>query len=193
MNPLDKDPWQEIPVPTWVTSDTHLGHVNIRTYCPWRATWSRDIQQHDELIIRAWNEVVGQDEWVLHLGDFAMGPRSGIGVFRARLLGRIILVHGNHDPTRTKLLAHGLDIVVPRGHFRVDERRIACIHDACALTVQEAAGAAVVLHGHSHGNLHRGALPAHLVGKAVDCGIDAMQSLAPVPLAEVMRRDSGAE
>lgn len=192
MNPLAKDPWTEIPIPTWVTADTHFGHAGIQTICPWRATWSQDLVDHNDQLIQAWNAVVGPADWVLHLGDFAMGERSKTGAFRARLQGRIILVRGNHDATRTKMLSYGLDMVVARGVFTAGNQRIACIHNVGALTHQEAAAADVVLHGHSHGTLHQEGMPSHLVGKAVDCGPDAVRTLAPIRLAEAIGRASSS-
>ena len=53
----------------------------------------------DEVIISNWNSVVGEDDTVYHLGDFAFGQGSieKIEEYVSRLNGRIILIKGNHD------------------------------------------------------------------------------------------------
>ena len=55
------------------------------------------LAQHDELIIRAWNSVVGKHDTVWFLGDFCMGGRSSIAGYVSRLNGIIRMVKGNHD------------------------------------------------------------------------------------------------
>jgi calcineurin-like phosphoesterase family protein len=79
---------------TWLTSDTHFGHENIIRYCgrPYRTLGEMDYD-----MARRWNERVGVDDLVYHLGDFAMGDPERWPDYRAQLHGRIILVRGNHD------------------------------------------------------------------------------------------------
>lgn len=81
------------------TSDTHFCHTNILHMQP-RPFDS--IEQHDETMISRWNAVVGPDDIVYHLGDFAMGLNDADrirGIFN-RLNGRKYLVYGNHDLRR---------------------------------------------------------------------------------------------
>ena len=170
----------DLPVPRWVISDTHLGHANILTYCPWRQTWAGDVHQHDDVLIDAWNRVVGPEDWVLHLGDVAFGHHDQVADYRKRLNGRICVVLGNHDRTRSSMLAAGFDIAVTSGEIRLGDDRWVCRHDPSKITPETAAGAKRVLHGHHHGDNHRGSLPKHLIGLAVDCGVDALRSVAPV-------------
>lgn len=174
-----------LPTPRWVISDTHLGHANILAYCPWRQTWATDIQQHDAALIDAWNSVVGPEDWVLHLGDVALGRREAVAAYRRRLLGRICVVLGNHDRSRAVMLAAGFDMAVSGGEIHIDGRRWVCRHDPAQVTPNMAAGARRVLHGHCHGDGHRGALPTYLQRLAIDCGVDALQSRAPVPWERV--------
>lgn len=174
-----------LPVPQWVISDTHLGHANILTYCPWRQTWAKDVQQHDAVLINAWNQVVGLDDWVLHLGDVALGSKERVAAFRSRLMGHICLILGNHDRTRTSMLQAGFERVESAGEIRIGGDRWVCCHDPALVTPDMAAGARRVLHGHCHGNLHRGSLPGHLRDFAIDCGIDALRSVAPAPWQQV--------
>ena len=58
---------------TFFTSDTRFGHANIIKYSerPFR-----DAQQMDEALIQNWNESVGEDDIVFHLGDFTLGENA---------------------------------------------------------------------------------------------------------------------
>lgn len=89
------------------TSDTHFGHQNILQYSqrPFK-----DTNEMDDTIIDNWNRVVGPDDTVYHLGDFAFGDISSIKKLVARLNGRIILIKGNHDrqPEKLQLVFHEL-------------------------------------------------------------------------------------
>jgi calcineurin-like phosphoesterase family protein len=79
---------------TWFTSDHHFGHENIIRYCgrPYRNAGEMNFDMR-----RRWNDVVGPNDTVYYLGDFAMGPTHAWSEFRRRLHGRIILIRGNHD------------------------------------------------------------------------------------------------
>lgn len=78
----------------YITSDTHFGHKNVIEYCnrPFSS-----IEEMDEIIIRNWNNVVRPGDTVIHLGDFALGPKGLIDEYLAALNGRILLMKGNHD------------------------------------------------------------------------------------------------
>ena len=76
------------------TSDTHFGHSKIINYC--KRPFS-SIEEHDKTLIQNWNNVVGQDDTVFHLGDFAYGNSQFISNIIKQLNGNIILIKGNHD------------------------------------------------------------------------------------------------
>lgn len=76
------------------TSDTHFGHSKIIDYC--KRPFS-SIEEHDKVLIQNWNNVVGQDDTVFHLGDFAYGNSQFISNIIKQLNGNIILIKGNHD------------------------------------------------------------------------------------------------
>lgn len=52
----------------WFTADTHFGHRNILKHCD-RPFGS--VKEMDEALIAMWNAVVGLNDDVWHLGDFA--------------------------------------------------------------------------------------------------------------------------
>ena len=76
------------------TSDTHLYHGNIIRFCnrPFK-----DVDMMNETIISNWNNTVGQDDIVFHLGDFCLGGSAEWTKMLDRLNGRIYLIMGNHD------------------------------------------------------------------------------------------------
>lgn len=76
------------------TSDTHFGHSKIIDYC--KRPFS-SIEEHDKTLIQNWNNTIGQDDTVFHLGDFAYGNSQFISNIIKQLNGNIILIKGNHD------------------------------------------------------------------------------------------------
>lgn len=79
---------------TWVVSDTHFYHDNIIKYC--NRPYANAIEMNEDMIAK-WNAVVGKDDIVWHLGDFAFGSKDHVKEIVSRLNGRINLVMGNHD------------------------------------------------------------------------------------------------
>ncbi len=85
---------------TFLTSDTHFGHKNIIDYCdrPYTTLDGHpDVWAMNRDLIARWNAVVGVDDEVLHLGDFAMGNKNDWAQIRLSLNGSIVLIKGNHD------------------------------------------------------------------------------------------------
>ena len=83
----------------FVTSDTHFGHDREFVWGP-RGFIS--YVEHDTEVIRKWNETVGEDDIVYHLGDVMLGDNEyGISCLK-QLNGHIKIIPGNHD-TLTRL------------------------------------------------------------------------------------------
>lgn len=93
----------------WLTSDTHFNHANVVRYC---GRPFGDVREMNEALIARWNERVSRDDTVFHLGDFAMGSPDGWPAIASRLNGRKMLVLGNHDRHRGKMLSVGFDEVL---------------------------------------------------------------------------------
>ena len=89
---------------TWVVSDTHFGHEATCTKfknadgTPLRPFINAD--EMNEELVKRWNEVVGPEDLVIHLGDVVMSHRH-LPVM-ARLNGTKELILGNHDPVGGK-------------------------------------------------------------------------------------------
>jgi len=162
---------------TFFIADTHFGHANL---CGKLAT-SRPfatIEEHDETLIRNWNEAIGPDDECWHLGDFAYRchPKQMRETFN-RLNGRKHLVAGNHDSGATKSMpwesVHEILEFSPGGLWIV----------ACHYPFRSWPGmehGAIHLHGHSHGNT-----PAE--GRMLDVGVDC-HGFKPVSLDTIRER-----
>ena len=85
---------------TWVYSDPHFGHANICKFTNYDGSKLRpwdDVNEMNEDLVRWYNELVHPEDRVYILGDFAMSPRC-FKEFMPRLMGRKVLVPGNHEP-----------------------------------------------------------------------------------------------
>ena len=78
----------------YFTADTHFGHKNVIPYC--KRPYA-DTVEMDEDLIKKWNETVGPNDIIYHLGDFAFAPQIRIREILARLNGWKVLIMGNHD------------------------------------------------------------------------------------------------
>lgn len=72
--------------------DTHFGHRNIIGY---NRPEFDNLEQMHEAMIERWNNVVGKNDIVFHLGDVAFGKHNLH--YLAQLNGRKKLILGNHD------------------------------------------------------------------------------------------------
>ena len=80
------------------TADTHFGDTELVRR---RRQAFASVEEHDEALIARWNAVVGPDDEVWHLGDFAAdASRAHCAAVFARLNGIKRLVRGNHDTNR---------------------------------------------------------------------------------------------
>lgn len=82
-------------------SDNHFGHANIleyeKTYRPFKS-----VAEMNKFMVDQWNSVVGENDTVIHCGDFALGDVEFIEQLVRVLNGHIILIRGNHDRRSTK-------------------------------------------------------------------------------------------
>ena len=84
---------------TFFISDTHFNHNKPFVYAD---RGFKTIEDMNEAIIENWNRVVGKEDKVFVLGDFALGTDlDSIDKILHRLSGEIHLIRGNHD-TDTK-------------------------------------------------------------------------------------------
>lgn len=159
----------------FATADTHFGHNNILNYA--RRPFPT-IDEMDETIITNWNNVVGTDDLVVHLGDFAFASETRIREYRAKLNGKIILVEGNHDKThrwaqKTRDL---FDRVSKLDSIEIEGQHIVLSHYAMYVWDRSHFDS-WCLFGHTHGTVEP-------VGKSMDVGVDS-NAFTPVSFEQV--------
>jgi calcineurin-like phosphoesterase family protein len=181
----------------YFTSDTHYAHSNIcRATTRWTDADSvtrdfKSLEQMNSTLVNNINEVVGQDDVLIHLGDWSFGGFEMIEEFRSKIICKNVhLVFGNHDHhiarnkgdsqslfSSTQHYLH-LDLRIPNGK-EVNKLTLVCMHFPIASWDGMNDGV-IHLHGHVH-------LPPHLrlsEGKAMDVGVDG-NNLYPISIQEI--------
>jgi calcineurin-like phosphoesterase family protein len=140
-------------VKTWVTSDLHFGHANIKKFCPETRGRFLDVEHMRETMIGEWNQLVGQDDTVYILGDVAFLPAAEAVAIMHRLHGRKILIEGNHDRKLLNDPAFRACFDQVHNYLRLTHngQLVILFHYPIAEFDQMHRGA-VHLHGHLHGN-----------------------------------------
>jgi calcineurin-like phosphoesterase family protein len=181
------------------TSDTHYSHSNI---CSATTNWSVNdgyarkfdsLEDMNQRLVDNINNMVGEDDILIHLGDFSFGGFDKIEEFRSQInCKNIHLVLGNHDHhiERNKegiqrlfsSVQHyiNLDLRRPINKATTEKYKFVCMHFPIASWDSMNQGV-IHLHGHVH-------LPPHLrvaEGKAMDVGVDG-NGLEPISLDEVL-------
>lgn len=155
----------------WFTADTHFGHAKIVGY---QRPHFVTLEEHDETLIRNWNERVKPGDTVYHLGDFAWHHPAR---YRARLNGQIHLIKGNHD--RLKSSDESLfESISDYKKVKIGGQKIYLLHYAMRVWNGSHHGT-FHLYGHSHGSL-----PDDPNALSMDVGVD-VHSLRPVSYDEV--------
>ena len=156
---------------TFFTSDTHFGdHRTLNLYPRPFET----VAQMDAELIARWNAVVGPDDEVWHLGDFARTAELASAVL-AQLNGRKHLVVGNNDPDPSA--EAGWESNYPYAEIEREDRFLVLCHYPFRSWNRQHKGA-LNLHGHSHGRMKP--LP-----RQFDVGVD-VRGYRPVTLAALI-------
>jgi calcineurin-like phosphoesterase family protein len=158
------------------TSDTHFGHGGAL------GLYQRpfaSVAAMNEALVARWNETVGRDDVVWHLGDFAIRQRpEAVQGFLARLNGRKHLVAGNNDPAATREL-DGWESEQPYAEIVVEDVPLVLCHYPFRSWRGMGKGW-LNLHGHSHGRLKP-------LQRQFDVGVDVW-GFRPVTLDAILHR-----
>jgi calcineurin-like phosphoesterase family protein len=140
---------------TWVWSDPHLGHHNICKFTNYDGTKVRpwdDVDQMDNDLINWYNELVHPDDRVYILGDVTF-TAANMKKYIPRLMGRKVLVPGNHEPTKMRKYFDLFDDV--RGY--VVKKGFIMSH--IPIHEQSLSRWQLNIHGHLHGNFVKKRFP----------------------------------
>jgi calcineurin-like phosphoesterase family protein len=181
----------------WIISDTHFGHKNIcRGVTAWRLpdgsipiSQTRDfdsISEMNEMIVNNINSVVGQDDVLIHLGDWSFGGFENIKIFRDRIVCKEIhLILGNHDEHIEKNRDGVQELFTSVNHYTklmYKFETLVLMHYPIDSWDGLNKG-----HIHLHGHCH---LPQQKVfgkGRRMDVGIDGNMFFMPYELDNVIK------
>jgi calcineurin-like phosphoesterase family protein len=181
----------------WIISDTHFGHKNIcRGVTAWRLpdgsipiSQTRDfdsIGEMNEMIVNNINSVVGQDDVLIHLGDWSFGGFENIKIFRDRIVCKEIhLILGNHDEHIEKNRDGVQELFTSVNHYT----KLMYKFDTLVLMHYpiDSWDGLNKGHIHLHGHCH---LPQQKVfgkGRRMDVGIDGNMFFMPYELDNVIK------
>lgn len=187
----------------FITSDTHYGHKNIcRGVTDWRlpdggipTEQTRDfdtIEEMNETIVNNINSVVGEDDVLIHLGDFSFGGFNNIQKFRDMIVCKEIhLVLGNHDH-HVELNRYGVqELFTSVSHYtRIQYKYKTFV--LCHFPISSWDGLNKG-HIHLHGHVH---LPTDLrfgKGKKMDVGMDGHPTFGVYDMDEIIKIMDGRE
>jgi calcineurin-like phosphoesterase family protein len=131
---------------TFCVADTHFNHARIIEF----GRPFKDMEEHNETIIRNWNSVVLPDDKVLMLGDCVFGGGEGFKIF-GRLNGRKSLVLGNHDQKKRPYYENYFEKVEAYLEQRMSDGTFLFSHMPVHPSQMEKRYA-VNVHGHVHAN-----------------------------------------
>lgn len=97
------------PERTWITSDSHFGHENIKAFC-------HRPQDVEQIMMEKWAQSVPPEDTVLHLGDLSWKNNAWFrNMIAPHLTGeRKLLIRGNHDHSRPSFYTQsGFKLVAP--------------------------------------------------------------------------------
>lgn len=102
----------------------------------------------DETMIRRWNEVVGKEDTVIHLGDFAFGPKEKAREYLNGLYGKVkVLIRGTHDRGFPASMEMGWDLCCKQMVLHNFGRDILLVHEP---PQKRPDGIGLVICGHTH-------------------------------------------
>lgn len=181
----------------WIISDTHFGHKNIcRGVTEWRLqdgsvpiAQTRDfnnIGEMNDAIVNGINSVVGQDDVLIHLGDWSFGGFENVKIFRDRIVCQEIhLILGNHDHHIENNRGDCQELFASVNHYT----KLMYKFDTLVLMHYpiDSWDGLNKGHIHLHGHVH---LPTGKIfgkGRRMDVGIDGSLFFAPYSLDNVIK------
>jgi len=170
----------------WFTADLHFGHRGkpdgvIGGIIKHASRPFKTIEEHDEYLIKRWNETVDKHGIVYIIGDFAWrNPNHYVQA----LNGKKILITGSHDKM-SQLNLHQFTSVY-QGMLITTFNKIPFVLTHCSMRVWERSYyGAINLYGHSHGRLEE--FPDRC---QMDVGVDVADDYAPFSLEFILYKMS---
>jgi len=181
----------------WITSDTHYGHKNIcRGVTDWRTkdgkipiNSTRDFASLDlmnDTIVNNINNCVGQDDVLIHLGDWSFGGYENIRKFRERIICEsVYLIYGNHDHNIRNNRDNIKELFVETYSYAelVYDKNTFVLFHYPILSWNCISRGYVHLFGHQHSSPDK----KFRTGKSMDIGIDTHEKFQPYNIKEIVQ------
>jgi calcineurin-like phosphoesterase family protein len=180
----------------WITSDTHFGHKNlVRGVTGWRTQdgqipidSTRDFQTIEKMnqqLVDNINNMVGQDDTLIMLGDVSFGGFDNIGIFLERLVcHNIHLILGNHDHHIENNRDHVQGRFLSVQHYleaNINGRNFVLCH--YPLQSWHGMNKGVI---HLYGHIHSGYKNKFGNGKKMDVGVDG-NGMDPYSISDIIK------
>lgn len=172
----------------WITSDTHYGHKNmVKGVSEWedksRCRPFNTIDEMNETLVTNINNVVKEDDILFHLGDWSLGGKQNVELFRKQLyVKEIHLIPGNHNAyisRNIKYYEQFFYILPDIYNVTIDKQFIVMCHFPLA-SWEHCSHGSFMLHGH----IHSTNLTKHRLGRILDIGIDGHEQFRPYNLRD---------
>jgi calcineurin-like phosphoesterase family protein len=171
------------------TSDPHYGHENILKYChrPFSS-----IEEHDEELIRLWNETVPEDGIVFILGDIGFCSETYLKTILNRLNGKIYWIIGNHDWRRiTPGIMNRFECITQQMVITVDNKLVYLNHFPFLCYPDSDRHPVYQFFGHVHSGPLSGSSDisklVHLNKRQYDVGLDNNE-YKPISFQDIMKK-----
>lgn len=166
----------------YFTADLHFGHGNMLIWDnPFRNKFD-NIKEHDDFIIKLWNDTVNQDDEIYVIGDMFFKNIKKARWIIEQLKGRIHLVKGNHEKIALKLQrsTDRFSTIAERIHLKIPEKganrgfQDIILDHYAGISWNKSPHGSWQLFGHSHGKLNGS---YKLSPNQFDVGIDVWERL----------------
>lgn len=174
----------------YFTSDLHLGHNNIISLC--KRPFS-DIEQMDKVIIENWNQKVKKNDTVYILGDVVWDKKK-VAYYMEQLLGKKILIAGNHDSTWIKReeCQKYFETIVPYLEVHLEGHPITMCHypmlEWKSSREETKRHLGYHIHGHIHNRISDEYRQLFLQFNALNAGVD-INGFIPVTFDELLENN----
>jgi calcineurin-like phosphoesterase family protein len=176
----------------YVSSDLHFNHRRIIEFCPNSRGHCNSTEHMNEVIINNFNSVIMPEDTLYLLGDIGFGQVEAAVELIARLNGRKIWIHGNHDRKfwnnpyyheNKSRMGVAQDTPYKTIHHTVDgvKQMVVMFHFPIENWESRSNGSI-----HIHGHLHSGS-DQMIIQRRMDVGVDG-NGLMPYLLDDVINR-----
>jgi calcineurin-like phosphoesterase family protein len=162
------------------TSDTHFGHGGALGL--YRRPFA-SVSAMNEAIVTRWNETVGPEDDIWHLGDFTIRQSAAmVAELLSRLNGTKHLLIGNNDPPATTEQPSWASVEA-YAEMTVDGVFVVLCHYPFR-SWRDMAKGSINLHGHCHGRLKP-------QPRQFDVGVDVWD-FRPITIRQILMRNPRA-